>query len=265
MTLQDFIAKYAGKGIDFDGAYGDQCVDLMNQYLVDVLGITNPIQVLGGATAYQIYQNSNDSRFTKIDNTPTGIPQAGDIVFWNTTVGAAGHVDVFISGDANNFIGFDQNWPVGSLCHQQDHNYNGVAGWLHFNQPVAQPTEDPLAACLAQHAQLVTECNDKQSTIDSQKTTIDSLNQQINDRNNDIVQLNAQISTLHTQLLGSTQEVDTLKPLALQVQGLKEQLAQAVNDRTLCLNAQETQNKTIAALQAGKPKGFVNKLLWLFS
>src|ERR1035437_1324618 len=101
MTLSDFIAKYNGKAIDFDKAYGNQCVDLQNQYLVDVCQIASPIQTFPGATAYQIYQNANDSRFTKIANSPTGVPQAGDIMFWNTTVGSAGHVAVFIKGDAN--------------------------------------------------------------------------------------------------------------------------------------------------------------------
>src|SRR3990167_5788394 len=32
MTLQEFIAKYDGKGIDWDNAYGFQCMDLYRQY-----------------------------------------------------------------------------------------------------------------------------------------------------------------------------------------------------------------------------------------
>jgi uncharacterized coiled-coil protein SlyX len=132
MSFQDFIEKNNGKYIDFDGWYGAQCVDEMNQYLADVLGITNPIQTFPGATAYEIYQNANDSRFDKIANTPTGVPSEGDIIFWNTGVGSAGHVAIFIDGTANSFTSFDQNWPVGSPCHTQGHTYANVAGWLHF-------------------------------------------------------------------------------------------------------------------------------------
>ncbi len=28
------------------------------------------------------------------------------------------------------FTSFDQNWPEKSLCHFQNHSYNGVVGWL---------------------------------------------------------------------------------------------------------------------------------------
>ena len=39
MTFDEFIAKWNGKGIDLDYAYGDQCMDLMHQYIVEVLGL----------------------------------------------------------------------------------------------------------------------------------------------------------------------------------------------------------------------------------
>ncbi len=136
LSLTDFITKWDGKGIDFDGYYGDQCVDLMNQYCVEVLGIANPMSVLAGGTAYEIYQNYNGSQFTKIANTPTGVPSAGDILFFEPNIagvtGPAGHVSVFITGDVNNLTSFDQNYPTGSLCHKQAHSYAAVAGWLHL-------------------------------------------------------------------------------------------------------------------------------------
>ena len=39
MTLSEFITKYDRKIVDYDGAYGAQCVDLFRQYSKDVLGI----------------------------------------------------------------------------------------------------------------------------------------------------------------------------------------------------------------------------------
>ncbi len=131
LTLDQFRAKYNGKGIDYDGAFGNQCVDLMNQYLVEVLGISNPIQVLPGDTAANIYKNYNGTQFDKIANTPTGVPQAGDIVA------------VFVQGDVNSFRSFDQNFPTGSLCHDQNHpDYSNVLGWLR-KKP--QSTTEPMA------------------------------------------------------------------------------------------------------------------------
>jgi len=129
MTLSQFISKYNNQGVDVDGAYGYQCMDLMHRYIIDCLGLG--VGVLAAPTAYQAYL-AGDAHFDKIPNSPTGVPQPGDIVFWNTTVGSAGHVAIFISGDASQFTSFDQNWPVNSYAHSQHHTYNGVAGWLRM-------------------------------------------------------------------------------------------------------------------------------------
>lgn len=135
ITYDQFEAKYNGVGIDFDGAYGNQCMDLMHQYCVEVLGITDG-SVLAAPTAKDVYLNFNNIKghdlFDKIDNTPTGIPNKGDIMFWGTGLGPYGHVAIYIDGDVNGFNSFDQNFPTGSKCHKQRHNYNGVLGWLRF-------------------------------------------------------------------------------------------------------------------------------------
>ena len=139
MTLQEFINKWNNKGIDFDGYYGDQCMDLMHQYLVDVLGIADG-RTLAAADAKTVYLNFNNifnhQLFEKIANTPTGVPKAGDIILWGTGIGPYGHVAIFVSGDANKFKSFDQNFPTGSKCHIQDHTYTGVLGWLRYKAPI---------------------------------------------------------------------------------------------------------------------------------
>lgn len=129
MTFDEFVAKYNGQEVDTDGAYGGQCMDLMHQYIVDCLGYD--LALFAAPTAYEAFKNANDSRFDKILNTPDGVPQKGDIIFWNTGIGSAGHVAIFIEGDTNRFTSFDQNWPTGSFCHVQEHTYKSVAGWLH--------------------------------------------------------------------------------------------------------------------------------------
>lgn len=138
MTLDEFVATYDGKEIDTDGAYGGQCMDLMHQYLLDVYNL--PLSLFAAPTAYAAYQGANDPRFTKTANSPTGVPEKGDLVFWNTGIGSAGHVAVFLEGDVNTFTSFDQNFPTGSLCHKQSHTYKSVAGWLHYIVPSDQQT-----------------------------------------------------------------------------------------------------------------------------
>jgi hypothetical protein len=186
ISFQQFRDTYNGKGVDTDGAYGNQCMDLMHKYIVDVLGLS--LSVLAAPSAYQAYQNG-DTNFTKIANTPTGVPQNGDIVFWNTTVGSAGHVAVFVDGDVNSFNSFDQNWPVGSLCHVQNHpNYNGVAGWLRFKAPVAVDTLDSLRK----------QRDDNWNSFQAEVVKYKDLNAQFLQQNNMLDKANKKLSDIKT-------------------------------------------------------------------
>ncbi len=134
LTLDRFFAKYNGRYVDYDGHYGCQCVDLLRQYLKECLGL-NPYTLPPVAYAKQVFQNFDPKNpyFVKVLNGPTNVPKRGDIVVWGFypfVTGIAGHVAIFDRGDMWNFITFDQNYPTGSPCHFQRHNYRGVLGWL---------------------------------------------------------------------------------------------------------------------------------------
>lgn len=150
MTLQEFIKKYDKKTVDFDGAYGGQCVDLFNRYLVDVLGIKNPIQQFPVASAYQIYGYAkNNANFVCVPNDPTAVPQAGDIIIWNQGVGPHGHVGIFVEGDVMSFRSFEQNWNGVQKCVVINHPYDHVTGWLRPKRNVPEvvtpaPTPQPV-------------------------------------------------------------------------------------------------------------------------
>lgn len=137
MTYQQFVDKYNNKGIDFDGYYGYQCMDLAHQYAVEVVG-----KDFAPAPAAKDVWKQDIEGYDKIPNTPDGVPQKGDIIIWGVGVGPYGHIAVFDHGDANSFTSFDQNWPLNSLCHFQQHNYNGVLGWFHPKTPLGpQPIQ----------------------------------------------------------------------------------------------------------------------------
>jgi len=165
MTFDNFIKKYTGVPVDFDGYYGTQCMDLMHQYIYDVLGLKDK-SFLAQAYAYLVFTNYNNvsghELFEKIDNTPEGVPQKGDIIFFDKNVsgvtGVAGHVSIFVSGDINSFESFDANYPTGTLPHIQKHTYKGVLGWL---KPTTAPAvgQTALDACLQQHQELVNKLN----------------------------------------------------------------------------------------------------------
>lgn len=138
MTREEFITKWTGKPVDFDGIYPNQCMDLMHQYAYDVLGITDKA-VLAKPWAAQVYtQFSWDNYFERIGNTATGVPQAGDIILWEEALNyddsvkhGFGHVAIVIEANVKSFKSFDANWPTGSLPHIQQHdNYAHVLGWL---------------------------------------------------------------------------------------------------------------------------------------
>ena len=145
-SVDSFVQNTKGKCIDMDGAYGCQCVDLMHFYIQNVLGIPRSDHNIRG-NAYPIYSGLGSSttissgsksvRLDKIPNTPSGVPQKGDIVFWSSNVGGGkGHVSIFINGNVNSFTSLDQNWVNANSSHGSKatvvtHNYNNVVGWLH--------------------------------------------------------------------------------------------------------------------------------------
>ena len=130
MKVQEFFDKYNGKEIDYDGFYGNQCMDLAEQYNKEVIGAPR----LTG-DAYQVWENYPIDFYERILNTPEGVPQEGDLIIWNKNVGGGfGHIAISTGNEADAtsmFESFDQNWPIGSLCHFQRHDYKNVVGWLH--------------------------------------------------------------------------------------------------------------------------------------
>lgn len=126
MNLQEFIQKYNGKGVDFDGYYGFQCMDLYQQYNKEVVGGPHI-----PANASEVWSNYPKDLYTKIENEPNNFPNLGDVVIWNNQAGGGfGHIAVCVDANSSFFTSFDQNWPPGSVSHLQSHNYNNVLGWL---------------------------------------------------------------------------------------------------------------------------------------
>lgn len=129
MYFRDFLNKYMGKYIDYDGAYSAQCVDLFRQFNKEVLGIAQPRGVNGAKDFWKNYSTDPNlyNNFDKIANTPTFVPQEGDVAVWGN--GAYGHIAICTGvGDVNTFESFDQNYPTGSVCKKVKHNYTGFLG-----------------------------------------------------------------------------------------------------------------------------------------
>lgn len=146
MTLSEFVTAQTGQNASFPDCTDNQCMTLMHLYVKDVLGIEDPA-TLAEPSAFMVFQNfpnvKGADHFTAINNTPDNIPEAGDIMVWDNTMGGGnGHIATFLSGDVNTFKSFDCNWPEGSLAHEEEHTYDHVLGWLHPITPEAPATPE---------------------------------------------------------------------------------------------------------------------------
>jgi len=125
MTLNEFINRWAGKSVDFDGKYPGQCVDLVKFWQQNIGGSITRGNGVDFARNY-------GSDYQYIPNSLLGVPQPGDIVVWGNK--PYGHVAIFISGNWLGFKSFDANYPLGSRPHVQSHNYRNVIGWLRLKK-----------------------------------------------------------------------------------------------------------------------------------
>ncbi len=102
MTLKRFVVTYNGKKVDFDKAYGYQCVDLVRQYCKDVLNVEQLPAVEG---AKDLINNPGKLKVTHESYAP------GDVLIYGATKSNPyGHVCILVSLlDSDTFIVFEQN------------------------------------------------------------------------------------------------------------------------------------------------------------
>lgn len=108
MSFEEFLKKYLGKKIDFDGAFGAQCVDLFRQYNKEVWG--NPrTEAVDGAK--DIFLNYEKMPLEKKYLAKKKVPIIGDVVvFDKTEKNQFGHVAIVLgSVGVNSLLVFEQD------------------------------------------------------------------------------------------------------------------------------------------------------------
>ena len=92
MTLTQFIKKYLGTKVDFDGKFGAQCVDLFRQYVQEVLELPQTPAVEG---AKDIIDKPGSLRVTP--DSALADYSKGDILIWGSSpTNKYGHVAILI-------------------------------------------------------------------------------------------------------------------------------------------------------------------------
>lgn len=112
MNLEEFVNKYNGKKVDFDGAFGAQCVDLFRQYNKDVWGNPHTGAVDGAKDLFLNYDKLPvEKKLLDIVPANTNRIIYGDVAVWNATeVNKYGHVAIVVGllGDES-LIVFEQD------------------------------------------------------------------------------------------------------------------------------------------------------------
>lgn len=115
MNLIDFVKKYNGVKVDFDGAYGAQCVDLFRQYCTDVLLIPQHTGSVEGAKDLFLRYDTlpiEQKYFVALSKAELEyFPLlAGDVlIFGETKVNKYGHVAILLQQYSDNLLVFEQN------------------------------------------------------------------------------------------------------------------------------------------------------------
>lgn len=111
MKFEQFLTKYCGKKVDFDGAYGAQCVDLFRQYCRDVLDTPHTGVVDGAKELYEKYADLPVEKkyFTRL--TRKAVPEYGYVAVWGSTpTNKYGHVALVVCRlSATSLLVFEQN------------------------------------------------------------------------------------------------------------------------------------------------------------
>ena len=122
---ENFKKKWIGKSIDFDNAYGFQCVDLIRQYCKELGYPQFPI-VKG---AKDLWTVCDTTQYNKIGSPQPETPQKGDIIVWNMK--PYGHAAVFDKEiGKDNFQSIDQNWGGKPFVQLVAHRWKDVLGFI---------------------------------------------------------------------------------------------------------------------------------------
>lgn len=114
MDVEEFVKKYNGKKVDYDGVYGSQCVDLARQWMEEGLNIpehTGACSTSGGAKDLFIDypKMEKEKKYFYRHNAKRAMIQ-GDILIWNETeTNKYGHVAIYLGKLNNSLIVFEQD------------------------------------------------------------------------------------------------------------------------------------------------------------
>jgi len=111
-----------GRSLDYDGAYGAQCVDLTKYYYA-YLGVS-PVNGNGCDYATNVLPNG----WQRIPYSSGFAAQPGDIAVWTYSTSAYGHVAIVTGASTSSMNVVEQNASTGTRAHSYSYSYGTFFG-----------------------------------------------------------------------------------------------------------------------------------------
>jgi len=113
VTLKEFVEKYSGVAVDFDKAYGAQCVDLVRQYFQDVWKLKQQPEGVDGAEDFYFKHESRRVQRESMDCTRfdgyTRPPVGSVVVFKGHSGNQYGHIGICVDTYEGGMDVFEQD------------------------------------------------------------------------------------------------------------------------------------------------------------
>lgn len=216
--LNQFIANLNGQFVEVSSHSAlYQCMDLAYLW-VFCLGF--PKSTIQNQYAHQVYTNPKEityEYFEIIPNTPSAIPEDGDLVVWKaTSSNPVGHIAIALGGGTTRkFMCFEQNSPLGTPAHISERTYTGVLGWLRPKLPPETPAIPSWFLTLLQEANLSLEREGEFRAFWEKARRYDqdilSLQEQLKSANEVLAEKSMEVSDLVTKNQSLQGKIDALQ------------------------------------------------------
>ena len=137
MYFEQFMTKYCGKKVDYDGVYGAQCVDLFRKYCEDVLNIPHTGSCVTSGGAKDLYNDYNKMPLEKkyfVRLTKSATPSFGYVAVWDgTPTNKYGHVAIVVCRlSSTSLLVFEQNGVLQDGAKLVKRDTKNLLGYLKF-------------------------------------------------------------------------------------------------------------------------------------
>lgn len=142
MTLDEFVKKYEGKKVDYDGCYGAQCVDLVRLYIHLVWTLPQPKSIISAYEAHTRWLRSGNS-FNEIGwKSLTKIARGDIVVFPPTDTNSHGHIAIVLDVADGEVLCFEQNGFTQKGAEQKRRPLDTVFGCLTLSEKKKRSLEN---------------------------------------------------------------------------------------------------------------------------